>query len=187
MIVKAVSWLFRIARFPLDVLRSYPWQTICVALAMASVWLWNGRQSAVAGRALDRVSYVAAQAQAAALAQSERIKHEQEYRDEAKRSQAEHDASEAALRAIADRAIAAGRLRLQRLASAASNPGTATTGRGAAVPAKVPTEAELDAGRSLPTGYVLMPEADVTICTLDYGYAVDAAKWAERAFGKKEK
>lgn len=169
-------WLLNLAGLPLKALKEYPWQCGCAALAVATVWLYNGKADEVAGRAQDRAAYEKAQEAAKNAAVAARQKYEQEYKTNADKSQAAHEASEAGLRSIADRALE--RLRAESLARLAGRAGTSTKGGSPGIPEKVPAETELGAGQSVPVGFVLIPESDVTACTLTYGYAVDAAKWA---------
>lgn len=81
-----VPSLATIASVPLKIIKDYPWQAGCAALAIACVWQhgrivdWQERAAAeVAAHQATKAGYIEAQAEAAKLAEAARIKTEQRY------------------------------------------------------------------------------------------------------------
>jgi hypothetical protein len=115
----------------------YPWQTACIALLLASAWLWHGWDKADArlksceiGRVADRKAYTDAQATALVKAKAAKAATEKKYSDLAERTDADAQKAHDSAMAAAERYIAAHRLPAHP-ASQAGGPATPAEDHGA--------------------------------------------------------
>lgn len=148
------------------ILRLLSWPSAVLALLAACWWLSMTKDEAVQGRETDRARYVAAQAEASALASAARLKKEEEYRNAAHESDVAHLEAMRGLRDYADRAIALGRLRAKTLAGGTGQTVASAQGGDSKVPEGMPADPIVVAAR------------DVQICTDAVGYGVSAHNWA---------
>lgn len=123
------------------------------ASLVASVWLWHGWNGEVAKRAADKAAYTAAQAQATAQWAATFAAREKEWKGISDAQQAQSAKDLASANAMADRAIAAGRVRLEAALGKARQSAAASKSDGAPVHDDVPTDA------------VLVDGSDVRSCT----------------------
>lgn len=150
-------------------IRTYPWQTACVALLLACCWLYMGKRSEArradawhhAWQAQKNASDAAAAAQKALNA-----KIQFTYQEQADGAQERHIARDAGMRSATSDFIRANRVQPGQCEASRSDPSPAASG------APVPQE---------PTAspvLVAVEQSDVEACAADYGYALSAYEWA---------
>jgi hypothetical protein len=148
---------------------NHPWQAACIALLAASLWLYGGKQDALAERdaarltiKTERAAYAKAQDDARKLALAEKARLEQISKDKAHAADQANTQAQADARALADSYIA----RMRVKAGGSTCPALAAAeDHGAGVP------------ESLPTGSVMVDDADVRSCSGAVAYALKAHEW----------
>jgi hypothetical protein len=140
-------------------IRTHPWQAACLALLLASLWLWQGRNEA-----RDQLAQRIAAEKGATGAQK-RVNDavQTHYTEKAHEADTKHDDMVAEAFDATARYI--DKHRLQPADRTCQAPAPAS-GDGAGVPPEVP------AG-------VVVGEADVRACADLYAYAVSARSWAQ--------
>lgn len=170
-ILRLWGGLGRLAR----IAAAYPWQAACIALALASVWLWQGKQAAQ-GRAdrcaaqikAELAAYVAAQEQARIRAEMALRAQEARYKEKADNADKAHAKALVDASRAADRYIAANRVRIETAGSDASQAPAAAAGGSAGSPDSASAAAFM----------VAVTENDVRICTVNTQRLIDAREWA---------
>lgn len=161
-LLTALGWLRGAATGAIKAAMAHPCRAACLALLVASAWLWwaNGRKAdTIADLRAEITAMKAAQDEAEAKAMAA----EARYKTNAERAEHDHDIALADARAAADRYISGHRVRIPACPSGGTAPRDS-----APVPEAVPADT-----------LVAVSDGDVQACTSAVTYAVSAFQWAQ--------